>query len=138
MWRYIAPWLARRKGYVDAKGLGFGADNETLLALKQSNAWIYPGKWLDTDDGFDYYTASQIVRWPSTWHLTGINDHVLGNPRDVKAFIDESNNTSAKFSVLSKAMGSHLDYDHINILTDKRAVNDHFPQVVDWLEQVES
>jgi len=138
LWRYVARWLARNKGYIDAKKLKFGADNETLRALQQSNTWIYPGEWRDTDDGFDYFASAQQLSWPPTWHVTGIKDHVLGNPRDVKAFIAESNNKHAKFSVLSKAEGDLSDYGHIDILTSRLAVNDHFPKIAAWLQSVEN
>lgn len=134
MWRYIAPILAKKNGYFDAKKFRFGSDSETKKSLEESITWVIPGKWHDLNDGFDYYTAAQNVTWPPTWHLTGISDYALGHQQDVQLFIDECNNRNAKFSVLSKQAGNQVNYDHINILTHPNSVNDHFPKLALWLK----
>lgn len=133
LWNRIAPFLARKKGYVDAVKLKFGADNESRQFLLQSIEWVKRNQWRDPFDGFDYHGAAKNISWPDTWHITGINDHLLGHADDVKAFIAESN-PNAKFSLLSQQSGNALNYDHIDILTDPLTVTDHFPQVVDWLK----
>ena len=133
LWRYFAPLFAKKRGYLNAKKLGIGSDNETKQSLADSLAWVTPGAWQDTIDGFDYYQAAQQVAWPPTWHLTGIKDHALGHQQDVKLFMNECANSQAKFSLLSKSAGNQLDYDHINILTSPLAVNDHFTTLADWL-----
>ncbi len=132
LWNRIAPLLARKKGYIDAVKYKFGADNETLPFLQQSVQWVKQQPWQDPLDSFDYHQAAQKLPWPRTWHITGISDHLLGHQEDVKAFIEESNQ-AAEFSLLSKAAGNALDYDHIDILTHPHALDDHFPAVVDWL-----
>ncbi|GLX80024.1 alpha/beta hydrolase [Thalassotalea insulae] len=136
LWNRLAPLLARKKGYIDAVKLKFGADNESLNFLHQSIEWVKPGKWCDPVDGFDYHQAAQSINWPRTWHITGASDHLLGYKEDVKAFIEESN-AQATFSLLSKSAGNAIDYDHINILTHPYAIDDHFPEVARWLAQEE-
>tara|TARA_R110000737_G_scaffold339236_1_gene360968 strand:+ start:552 stop:1439 length:888 start_codon:yes stop_codon:yes gene_type:complete len=135
MWRYIAPILAKKQGYFDARKFRFGSDSETKQSLLDSIAWVIPSQWVDQYDGFDYYRAAQTLTWPPTWHITGVKDYALGHQQDVKLFIEECGNTTAKFSVLAKQSGSLADYDHINILTHAQAVNDHFPQLALWLKQ---
>ncbi|TWX68144.1 alpha/beta fold hydrolase [Colwellia sp. C1TZA3] len=135
MWRYIAPILAKRQGYFDGKKFRFGSDSETQQSLSQSIAWVMPGHWCDQHDGFNYFSAAQNIVWPPTWHFTGISDYALGHKQDVQLFIDECGNSTAKFSVLSKQSGSLVDYNHINILTHPKAVDDHFPQLVTWLKE---
>lgn len=134
VWNRLSPVIAKYKGYLDAKRFGFGSDNETYHSLMQSVNWVKKGPWKDSIDGFDYYQAAKSTKWPATWHLTGVKDHVLGHAQDVQAFIQESNKQS-KFSLLSKDDGNALDYDHINILTHPSAVTDHFPEVVLWLKK---
>ncbi len=133
-WNRLALKLAKRKGFFDAKKYRVGSDNETIESLKHSVAWVNEEKWHDPKDGFNYQGAAQQTTWPPTWHLTGVNDRLLGNAIDVKYFINESN-TDAKFSLLSKQAGNVVDYDHIDILTHPEAVNDHFPEVATWLKQ---
>jgi pimeloyl-ACP methyl ester carboxylesterase len=132
-WRYIAPLLSKKDGYLNAKKFRFGSDSETKQSLKESITWVIPGQWKDQSDGFDYFDAAQKLTWPPTWHFTGIKDYALGHQQDVQLFIDECGNHKAKFSVLSKQTGSHVDYDHINILTHPHTVNDHFPALSNWL-----
>ncbi|XQW86106.1 alpha/beta fold hydrolase [Thalassotalea piscium] len=133
LWNRIAPKLAKRKGYIDAKKLKFGAECETAVFLQDSIDWVNPSLWKDRHDGFNYQEAAKEIKWPPTWHLTGISDKVLGNVKDVQVFIDETYNHQAKLSVLSKASGNALDYDHIDILTHAFSVKDHFPEIVNWL-----
>ncbi|OUS32270.1 alpha/beta hydrolase [Thalassotalea sp. 42_200_T64] len=134
-WNRLALRMAKHKGYLDAKKYGIGSDNETQKSLAHSVAWVKRGPWHDPVDGFDYRTAAKNTLWPPTWHLTGINDSVLGNKVDVKYFIDETENCNAKLTVLSKRNGNAVDYDHIDILTHAKAVDDHFPKLVNWLNE---
>ena len=131
----IAPILAKRKGFFDAVKYKFGADNETKQSLAHSIQWVNKGPWHDPRDGFDYQSAAGDIVWPPTWHITGINDSILGNQVDVKYFIEESKNSTARFSLLSKRNGNAIDYGHIDILTSPEARNDHFPHVAGWLNQ---
>lgn len=133
-WNWLAPKLAKNKGYIDAVKLNFGADNETLLFLQQSIEWVKPLPWIDPEDNYDYAKGAAELNWPDTWHITGVNDDLMGHANDVKAFIAESNQ-QAEFSVLSTQSGDLHDYDHIDILTHASAVKDHFPKVVSWLSK---
>ncbi len=134
LWNNIAPKLAIKKGFLNAKKYGFGSDNETKKSLAQSIAWVKKGPWLDSYDGFDYNEAAKKLSWPPSWHFTGKKDKVLGHAQDVQCFIEESHNHQAKFTLLSKENGNALDYDHINILTHPKAVTDHFTILVQWLK----
>ncbi|MDO6445901.1 alpha/beta fold hydrolase [Colwellia sp. 1_MG-2023] len=136
-WQWLAPKLAKRKRYIDLVKLKAGSDNESYLFLLQSIPWLKERLWKDTLDDFNYNEASKAVKWPASWHLTGINDSLLGHPEDVGHFIAESN-PQAKFSVLSVNAGNLVDYDHINILTHKLAVKDHFPAILTWLNKFNS
>jgi len=133
IWNRLAPLLSKRKGFLDAKRLRFGADAETHRSLTESVSWVKKSKWVDPVDDFDYEHAAKRVVWPPTWHLTGVKDKVLGHAQDVQLFIKESRNRTARFSNLSRSTGSQLNYDHINILTHPLAENDHFPQLAQWL-----
>lgn len=133
-WKRVAPVIAKRKKYIDLVKLKAGSDNETYLFMQQSIPWLKNSVWKDTVDNFDYSDAAKSVIWPETWHITGVNDLLLGHADDVKSFIDESN-PKAKLSVLSIKAGNQVDYGHIDILTHKLAVKDHFPIISSWLKR---
>jgi pimeloyl-ACP methyl ester carboxylesterase len=137
-WKWLAPKLGKNKGYLDAPRLKLGSDCETYLSIRHSIQWITPGDWIDPEDNFNYAEAAKGFNWPPTWHITGIKDHALGHSKDVGLFIEECNNHTAKFSLLSKSTGNKVDYDHINILTHPFAEGDHFPLVTAWLKQHQS
>lgn len=134
MWRFLSPKIAKRKGFLPAKKMNFGSDDETIKSHYQSMKWTKTTDWIDADDGFDYANACQQVQWPPTWFVAAVSDKALGHPDDVKRFMAEANYVDAEYVLLSKANGHAKDYDHITMLTDKAALTDHFPQVVSWLK----
>lgn len=133
MWQWVSPMVAKRKGFLPARKIGFGSDDETIKSHQQSMLWTKTISWIDSDDNFDYQQACQNIEWPPSWFIAAINDKALGHPKDVKLFMHESAHQHSKYTLLSKAEGFLQDYDHINMLTDAKATEDHFPQIVQWL-----
>ncbi|MCG9728802.1 alpha/beta hydrolase [Shewanella sp. Isolate13] len=131
IWNKVAPIIAWRSGYLPADKLKIGMDNESRASLRQSIDWVR-GKWIDSDDGFDYQQAASRANWPKSWFIAAKGDTVLGNPSDVKRMIAECQIKQVDYTLLSKKQGFKHDYDHGGMLTHKDAVNDHFPRVRDW------
>ncbi len=132
IWQFVCPILAAFFGYLPAKKLSMGSDDEPRKSLMASISWINSKTWID-DDGFNYGNAIQQIELPPIRYLTGINDKCLGHPHDVRAFMYESGDKNAKFSLLAKKEGNLHDYDHINIMTSPDGEKDHFPMVLEWL-----
>ncbi|PCJ16210.1 MAG: esterase [Candidatus Cloacimonadota bacterium] len=135
VWRVICPLLSKIYGYLPAKQFGLGSDNESKLTHYESLLWARILPWIDPQDSFDYGSAIKTMKLPKTLYLTGIKDMALGHPIDVKRFLDESGVGIKKSVVLSKSNGNKNDYDHINILTSKDSVNDHFLEVLKFIEE---
>jgi len=134
-WNNLAPLLATRKGYLDAKYYRIGAAPETKKFIQQSVNWVKKREWRDPSDNYNYTKETKKVSWPPTWYLTGVNDHSLGHADDVYRFLKETQHPNGRFTLLSKQNGNLVDYDHINILTHKLAEQDHFLSVLEWLIQ---
>lgn len=132
-WSMAAPLLTRICGYLPARQLKAGPDNETVKSHAHSMRWVKSTAWIDPDDGFDYGAAIHSIELPPVLYLAGLADYALGHPDDVRRFMDESGPNRARFELLSRCTGYHHDYNHINMLTHPHAPKDHFPLVVEWL-----
>lgn len=132
-WRLAGALIVKVAGYLPARRLGFGSDNETARSHGQSRAWVRDGPWVDPSDGFDYGAAARRVTLPPIWYLAAVGDRCLGHPHDVRTFAAESGLHEHRVTVLSKAEGNLHDYGHISMLVHPDAASDHFPRVVEWL-----
>lgn len=133
-WLRAARAIARTWGYLPAKQLRVGADNETNLSHLESKLWVQPGPWIDSRDGFDYEKALRGVELPPMLFLAGQNDRSLGHPQDVRALIRELGPQEVEFRLLGKRTGALHDYGHIDMLTHPDAERDHFPEAVKFLK----
>lgn len=135
VWNKLSPWLCKRYGYLPAKRLRFGADNEPAQFLLDTVHWIQSEEFVDPTDLFDYATAATQLKWPDSWFFAAVNDKILGHPQDVRLFMAESNLADARFSLLGRTNGDAVDYDHISMLTHPQAVQGHFSALAQWLKQ---
>ncbi|MBC7658729.1 MAG: alpha/beta fold hydrolase [Chitinophagaceae bacterium] len=134
VWNRAAKLAAAVYGYLPAKKLGMGSDDESRASHAQSVLWVKSEKaWIDPIDHFDYGAAAETNKLPLTLHLAGARDAYLGHPVDVARFAKECRLPEDSVYLLSKTNGHLSDYGHIEMLTDPRAVDDHFPLVVSWL-----
>lgn len=79
IWNRLAPWLARRNGFLAARSLKIGADDEPLRYLQETIPWVKCGPWQDPSDGFAYDEAAARVNWPPLWMISAKADKVLGH-----------------------------------------------------------
>lgn len=120
------------KGYLPAKSMGMGSDNEPAAFYKQLNRWVYSKNWKDHTDGFDYRKALRNTDLPPVLYFAGKADKVLGHPKDVRRLMDETGSGNAKFVLLGKDEGHLRDYGHIDLLTARECPEDHFPAALKW------
>jgi predicted alpha/beta hydrolase len=136
LWDVVPRILKPIAGYLPVKELKMGADNESKKSHRQSLEWVRMKKWIDSDDGYNYHEQFKKIKLPPTLYLTGKNDKVLGHPTDVNLLMEEIGPSQPKeFKIIGKQTGHLHDYDHINLLTHKDAVKDHFPMIVEWLKR---
>ena len=70
------------------------------------------------------------MKLPPIFSITGANDQLLGLAEDCQRLLDEAG-AESKVRVIGKKQGNLNDYDHIGLLTHKDAIKDHFPLVLD-------
>ncbi len=132
-WNRIGLLISQRKGYLPAKSLKVGSENETIKTHMQCVRWVKHDAWQDTDDGFDYALTAKNSTLPPIFYLAAVNDNALGHQSDVKLFMQESGSENSRYMLLGKKQGHLLNYDHLNMLTAFEAEKDHFPEVLKWL-----
>lgn len=133
-WHLMGRLFNLLYGYLPADRFGFGADGEPREHFRQVSAWLGPtSRWVDNVDGYDYGAAARSMVLPPALYLAGVDDPVLGNPRDVHLLMEETGQDNATFRLLGQEHGNRVDYGHNDILTHPLAVDDHFPEVLDWM-----
>lgn len=133
VWNVLAHWIIRATGYLPARRIGLGADDETEKSHRQSKCWAKLRPWVDSDDGFDYGAAARHVSLPPALYFAARKDPCRGHAEDVRRFRDESGPHLSRLRLLGRAVGHWHDYDHVSLLTHPDAPADHFPLVLEWL-----
>jgi len=135
IWYFMAPLLAKKHGYLPAKRLKWGSDDETQKSHYQSMQWAKKRPWIDSDDNFDYAKALQTLHLPPTLHVAAVKDKALAQPIDIQRFIDESGPGIQQMRIYGRRHGHRIDYDHINMLTHPTARKEQFNDLLEWFKR---
>jgi predicted alpha/beta hydrolase len=133
MWMLVGMISSAVLGYLPAKALKMGSENEPAALYRDVTRWVYTLNWRDKATGFNYVKALKSMNLPPILYYAGINDHVLGHPADVAKLMNEAGSENAQFILLGKHYGNLHDYGHVDILTAKTCNEDHFIQAAQWL-----
>jgi predicted alpha/beta hydrolase len=134
MWMLVGQISTALLGYLPAKRLKMGSDNEPASFYRQTNRWVYSKDWRDLKTGEDLARKLREKNLPPILYFAGIKDTVLGNPKDVRRLMNETGGDNASFLLLSKENGNAVNYGHINMLTSSACREDHFPIAESWLK----
>lgn len=132
VWSLAGIMATEVKGYLPAKSMGMGSENEPAAFYKEVNRWVYSKNWKDHTDGFDYREALRNTALPPVLFFAGKADKVLGHPKDVYRLMEETGAESAEYILLGKNEGNLRDYGHIDLLTARECREDHFPAALKW------
>ncbi|WP_091979818.1 alpha/beta fold hydrolase [Pseudoalteromonas denitrificans] len=135
LWYFLAPKIVKKKGFLPAKKLGWGSDDETAKSLQHSVAWAKIAPWIDPLDKFDYGDAISNLSLPPILHIAAVKDKALAQTIDIQKFIDESGKGEQKMNLYGKKYGHGHNYDHINMLTHPKAHDDQFLDVMAWFKK---
>ena len=129
MWLILGTIISKVFGYLPPGY--FGPEGESRRSLQDSHRWVYRNPW--RDELFDYEALAKTVELPETLYMTGLKDMCMGHYKDVQDFAEESGHPRSEVKLLSKKNGYAEDYDHISILTSKKAPSDHFVEIANFL-----
>jgi len=134
LWYFLAPKIVKRKGFLPAKKLKWGSDDETQKSLMHSVAWAKVAPWIDPQDQYDYGEAAAELSLPPILHIAAIKDKALAQTIDIQKFMDESGLGKQKMNIYGKKYGHAHNYDHIDMLTHAKAHDDQFQDVLSWFK----
>ncbi|NOU50087.1 alpha/beta fold hydrolase [Pseudoalteromonas sp. JBTF-M23] len=132
IWYGLAPLYTKKHGFLPAKSLNWGSDNETKKSHLQGMNWAKRQPWIDSDDDFNYAAALKEMKLPPTLHIAGVKDKALAQPVDIKKFMQESGEGVQELRVYGRKHGHQHNYGHIDMLTHKQAHHDQFKDLLDW------
>ncbi|MBD1583783.1 alpha/beta fold hydrolase [Pseudoalteromonas sp. S16_S37] len=132
IWYGLAPLYTKKHGFLPAKSLNWGSDNETKKSHQQGMNWAKRKPWIDSDDGFDYAASLKNMTLPPILHIAGVKDKALAQPIDIKKFMQESGRGIQELRVYGRKNGHQHNYGHIDMLTHTEAHKDQFKDLLDW------
>lgn len=88
-------------------------------------------------DPVDYgKTLSQTLTYPPTLYFAPRRELGRSSPRAVKAFMREAGYHNGRLVILGRQEGNLHNYTHIGMLTHPDAERDHFPFMVNWMQEM--
>ena len=133
-WNCLFRWLAMPQlvGYLPSKQLKVGSENEPRNYVIEVSNWVkLKSLWKDIKDQYLYdpsIFSSQKILYPWTLSITGSKDSYLGNPIDVKRFIQEHGETIQEkfvYMIIGKTNGTMEKYKSTqNINADENTEKD--------------
>lgn len=131
----LSRLLIRINGYLPAKFLRLGSCNESARIYQDYQQWSQQERWIDTEDGFDYGQAILQQQLPPSFYFASRGDTIYGHADHIRQFMMELGPHDGRLMVLDQQAGSLHDYGHDEMLHHEDCEEDHFPLLLDWLEE---
>jgi pimeloyl-ACP methyl ester carboxylesterase len=103
--------------------------------LLQYSEWIQRDVFTAIDKRRDYRSELSRITLPALF-LAGARD-VLAPPDAVKDTFDAVGSTDKQFALLSRAQGKNMNYGHFDLVIGKKAPDEVFPLIAEWLSEIE-
>jgi predicted alpha/beta hydrolase len=135
LWKRLSKMMVLVQGYMPVKFLRLGTSNESARSYRDYLEWSGRSDWSDTEDGFDYGQAILQRQLPPSYYFAAKGDMAYGHPDDVRQFVKELGPHDGRLMVLGRSDGNLQDYDHLEMLSHKDCEQDHFPVLLNWLQE---
>jgi predicted alpha/beta hydrolase len=140
-WAGLGSGVTKFKGFLPAKKLGLGEENETCQSFNDSVSWA-DGPWIDPVDQFDYGHEAGAMILPAGMYFSTEGDRSFAVAEDVRAFVKELAPHDARIVVLGdvqiEGQSAPHRYHQASLLTDRYAYHDLFPGVFEWMSEKEN
>ena len=112
-----------------------GSDNIAPSLLRQFGDWILKRKMRSLDDSFNYEDMGKNINVP-TLLLSGSYDTFCSPHMLLKTYFDLNlPKSKKKIVILSRVNGDSYDYCHTSIIMGKKASQEVFPHISDWIQK---
>lgn len=108
---------------------------ETRSSLDWLLDWQHADDWLDPVDGFDYAAALEALPPPPSLYLINERASLSGRVEDCRRWISEMGAHDARIVSVGRRGGNQRNYSHRELVQHPAAVDDHFLQIGDWLQE---
>jgi oxygen-independent coproporphyrinogen-3 oxidase len=137
-----ATWTGRAKialgamtnnliGYAPGPLLKLGPENEFRGVMNQWFRWNWNGRWTGKD-GFDYLEALKQVEVPALCFAGG-GDRFIAPYRGCRRVYDALGSVDKRMALCAKSEGYGEDYSHSRIIASRRAQQEIWPTISEWL-----
>lgn len=133
-WKRCLPLVAKLKGETPVQWGKLGIEPESAHWYQQALDWS-DNAWVDPVDQFNYGSALRSLTLPPSLYFASRSKRYWTHTNDVREFMRELGTHNARLLVLAKGDGNLRNYDTQSIVQHDDAWVDHFPVVLDWLQE---
>ena len=133
-WRKVMPLFAAMRGDVPLHWTAEFDQPEVSNLYQTYLAWT-EGDWIDPVDGFDYGAQLRSLNVAPSLYFAARSNGYLANTGDLREFMREIGTHNGRLLILAKGDGNLRNYNVLSMLQHDDAWVDHFPVVLDWLNE---
>ncbi len=133
-WRKWMPFIGSLRGDVPLQWTEQGNQPELISWYKTSLAWS-EGDWTDSIDEFNYGAALRELSLPPSLYFATRSRNYQNHTADIREFMRELGTHNGRLLILAKGDGNLRNYNSMTMLQHDDAWVDHFPVVLDWLQE---
>lgn len=130
----VLPLVASVRGDVPMQWLPEATQPEVVSWYKTFLDWSV-GEWRDPVDGFNYGSTLRTISLPPGLYFAARSQGYSSNTGDIREFMRELGTHNARMMVLAKRDGNLRNYNSMTMIQHDDAWVDHFPVVLDWLNE---
>jgi hypothetical protein len=133
-WRKFLPFMGSIRGDVPLHWTSHGSQPELLNWYNTSLDWS-EGEWVDAVDKFNYGSALRDLSLPPSLYFATRSHQYHAHTADVREFMREVGTHNGRMLILAQGDGNLRNYNSMTMLQHDDAWVDHFPVVLDWLNE---